>query len=144
MKVIEGDLTTLISGVIVHQINDSCIFKSGIALGIARRWPQVVEKCKTSTLPLSKLVLVMAEENIYIANIVGQDLQHGTYHWALCKGLEQLANVIDEVTPLPMYIPIGIGSNRGGGSRELILLMVETFLPNATLVEYVKDKQIKE
>lgn len=158
-KIIEGDITDVSEGLIVHSCNNTGVMGAGVALAIKKKWPIVYDHYKSNLDTHGKygdVVFSVAssskwtryEENeskthkdIVVANVMGQDLSGvGTRHWALLKGLETVAE-FNKSRKLQVYIPEFIGSALGGGCRELIQHMISVFLPDAILVRY-KTKEI--
>jgi O-acetyl-ADP-ribose deacetylase (regulator of RNase III) len=77
---INGDATQpTVEGikVIMHCCNDIGKWGKGFVLSISRRWKQPeLEFKKASPMKLGDFQLIKVEENIYVANLIGQ---HGIY-----------------------------------------------------------------
>lgn len=154
-KIIEGDITDVTEGLIVHSCNTNGIFGAGVALAIKKKWPVVYEDYKHNLDAHGRFGDVIFSvvssskwsdpfkgyKDLVVANIMGQDLSGvGTRHWALLKGLENVA-AYNKDRKLQVYIPEFIGSGLGGGDANLIQHMIRVFLPDAILVRY-KTKEI--
>ena len=144
------DITTVESGIIVHQVNCQGRMGSGVAKAIRAKFPSVFATysrhcAKFSTAESFRLLgtslLLQTQENpkISVCNIFGQ-LNTGTDerqtdYCALRDGLYSLQNGDLET---PIYIPHLIGCGQGGGDWNIVFKMIEHILGayNVTLCEF--------
>lgn len=130
IKYVEGDATKPLGDgrkVIVHCVNDIGIWGRGFVLALSKRWPSVEESYRDwhsdGGCVLGGMLLVEAETNIYVANVVGQKgiARAGNRipirYEALEFGLFKLAHDIDEDTTLHMP---RIGCGLAGGSWDKV------------------------
>lgn len=164
MLTIKKDITTIETGVIIHQTNCQNVMGSGIARAIYEKWPGVKEKyhrfCELqykmhpSLGPLSLLgefqeITVQANPEIIVINIFGQ-LNYGngaktgvryTDYGALKNAFSNInkrlvfGNYDHNGITLPFYIPKFLGAGLGGGDYKIIHELIHYYCPDAILVE---------
>lgn len=174
MKIIKGDITSIEVGMIIHQVNCQNAMGSGLARAICEKWPVVKQKYhafsdnyKRSYQKYADLILlggiqeitVQKEPEIVVINAFGQ-LEYG--HNGRYTDYAALKQCFTEINRrkfdgeyynedlgenLPIYIPTLIGAGLGKGDPEIIHRLIEYYLPDAILVDYVTEpikKEIKE
>lgn len=127
-------------GIIVQQVNAQGMMGSGIAKAIREKWPKVWDEYSFFIKPkqpdqgaghMGKVIMVHVAENLYIANIVGQqffgrDGKRYTSYDALDVGLKQVARKARELN-LPVHYPT-IGCGLGGGNWTIVSSIIEANL----------------
>ena len=137
MKIVCGDIFDVASrGIIGHQCNARYVMGAGIAKKIAEMYPNVLEAYLELRPVLGECQLVEAGEDLWIANLIGQaDIGRGlqTDYEALRKAMAILRSEAKDLN-LPVYLPYGIGCGLAGGNWSIVSGMIETELPEATVV----------
>lgn len=126
-RIVEGDITDITEGLIVHQTNVNGAMGAGVALAIKKKWPLVYDEYRLNLSTHGKFGDVIfsvvssskwsdpfnTHKDLVFANVMGQDLSGvGTRHWALLKGLEAVAQY-NKDRKLQVYIPEFIGAGQG-------------------------------
>lgn len=152
MKIINKDITTIESGIIVHQVNCQGVMGSGVAKAIRDKWSQVfglykeyiqhtkycyqtLKKYWNTVELLGSIQTVRINENIIIINLFGQDYygidgKRYTSYGAWEEALPTIKKYCNLET-LPVYFPYNIGCDRGGGDWRIISAMIEEYFPDA-------------
>lgn len=148
MKTIVGDITTIDRGVIVHQTNCMGIMGGGLAAQIRQKWPHVneayVHHCHIARNERWKLLgtvqFIPVSPYLTVANAFGQldTSSHAAHcatdYLALGECLRTIRKVYDGKL-LEVYFPYKIGCGLGGGDWDVVLQLLSTFCPAATLVQ---------
>lgn len=124
MKVIAGDILSITSGVICHQVNCRGAFGAGVSGVLGRRYP-AVETAYRAVVPSPALLgtyqFVPVTETLGVYNIFGQ-VDYGnarktghvyTDMRALTTALRTICDAHDTI-----YVPYGIGCGLAGGSWD--------------------------
>lgn len=148
MKIIEKDITTVETGIIVHQVNCQGVMGSGVAKALRDKWPQIYdsykEVCKYGSgfslrSLLGQIDVCKIKENLYVVNLFGQYeyrqnhqlSKRFTSYSAWEKALPKLRNYIDDNgLPGSVYFPYLAGCDRGGGDWRIISAMIEEYFPH--------------
>jgi hypothetical protein len=142
MKIIKKDLTTIERGILCNQTNCQSVMRSGVALALKRKFPNLeseyIDFSKRFSSPselLGQLQTVNVGEDLYVANLFGQNLygyngERYTSYGAWEKALPQLKEVADKLN-LPVYFPYLVGSDRGGGNFIILSEMIKEYFPKA-------------
>lgn len=148
MREIIQDITQVESGVIVHQVNCQGVMGSGLALQIARKWPEVYEGYKRvcgfeekSEDLLGRCYLKRVGDDLAVANLFAQD-RYGragkryTSYDALDVAFWRLSNdlkVVSSEFPSSeaVYVPYLLGSDRGGGDWSIVKAIIQVHFPEA-------------
>lgn len=134
---VRGDITTVTSGIIAHQVNARGVMGSGVAKQLKAKYLDMyldyAEAISTGELTLGMCQLVQVSRNLYIANLVGQadygkDGKQYTDYTALDSALAQLARMKGS---LPVHHPL-IGCGLGGGNWDMVSSLIEKNLGSAT------------
>lgn len=129
VKVIEGDLLTVDSGLIVHQVNCQGVMGAGVARALYSKYPEVKSeylafcKGKTPEELLGHIQLVRVSPKLTVANLFTQlDFGNGavtgiryTNEPLLVSKLVSLDDVFTS-TGTPVYAPYKIGSGLANGN----------------------------
>ena len=146
MNIIEKDILTVTKGVIAHQVNCKGVMGAGLAKKIADKWPMVKEEylelCSNPPSPqlfLGWQQLIKVETGLYVSSVFGQfgygrDRCHTNY-LALIKGLKKAKDNAGKMmaSPLPLYVPYGIGCGLAGGNWHVVRELIEQELPDAII-----------
>lgn len=134
------DITTVTSGIIIHQVNCKRTMGSGVALAIRRKWPKVYKAyIKYSEVKLGMVQVVKIKENLYVINLFGQegygrDRRYTDYS-ALQTCLKKVRDWKTKNHPnLKIYIPYKIGCGNAGGDWDIVSKIIEKVLPEAIIV----------
>lgn len=174
MKIIQSDITKIETGVIIQQVNCQNAMGAGVARAICEKWPVVKENyhkfCDLGSrmspnfrdlglLGEIQEITVQKDPEIIVINVFGQ-LSYGnaaktgkryTDYGALKTAFTEInRNLIrggysqKSGAALPFYIPKFFGAGLGGGDSEIIHRLIEYYLPDAILVDYVTEPIKKE
>lgn len=151
LKVIDGDITEVKSGYIIHQVNDKGVMGAGVALSIKNKFPKHFEDYKNtqriSGLILGEIVNTNINEDL---NVIGFISQSGlksifnrkpTNYDAFYNCLLQLKEIYDEDSDSEFYMPYLIACANGGGDWGIISNMIEEICPFVTLVNFNGKKK---
>jgi O-acetyl-ADP-ribose deacetylase (regulator of RNase III) len=144
MKIIKGDLLKVTKGIIAQQTNCKKVMGAGLALKIARKYPQVKQKYifdLNNGFGLGSVSLTeIIKHKLYCACLFGQD-DYGrndkcyTQYAYLSKALHNLYH-ISLALNLPVYLPYGLGSGLAGGDWDTIEQLIKEDCPNATILKH--------
>ena len=148
-----GNLLDSTADIIVHQVNASGGFGSGVAKAVKERFPRVAEQYyKAVERGLMKLGMCQivktnpnSENNRLVANLCGQerygyDGKRYTNYEGIYVALEKLAAYCKEHEIKSVAFPWRMSSDRGGANWMVICSMIEAvFADNDDMVfEYWK------
>ena len=143
---IEGDITRVPRGIILHQVNLAGSMSAGIALVIKNKWPIVYQRYMEwyPTASLGDVLFVQVDTDLYVVNLAGQ-LTYGSMRYrngipytdydAYRKGIPHVAEMAEK-TGLPVLIPDLIGAGLAGGDRSIIHGIIDGVLDNPCYVVY--------
>jgi O-acetyl-ADP-ribose deacetylase (regulator of RNase III) len=140
--IINQDLLEVPIGIIAHQCNSKGVMGAGLASQIKKKWYNVYSEYRSAYeitgLPLGSVLLVRANDNVYVANIIAQE-SYGrdrstvyTDYEALKQGLV-ICNKYSELLGIPLYVPYRIGCGLAGGDWELVIKIIRSVAPNAVI-----------
>lgn len=148
LKVINGDITEVTNGYIIHQVNDKGVMGAGVALAIRNKFPAHYDDYKTTQrivgLNLGDLINTNINNDL---NVIGFISQNGlksvfnrkpTNYDAFYNCLLQLKEIHAKDSESKFYMPFKIGCCNGGGDWETISKMIEEICPFVILVDYDK------
>lgn len=134
MKIIEKDITTVTSGVICQQVNCRKVMGAGLALQIAKKWPQVRQVYLRSHPVLGGILPVQVEPHLIVCNIYGQDgYGRGRKYTNYGALTEAFQHMFWEYADMDVYIPEGMGCGLAGGDWKIISYIIEQWLPDAII-----------
>jgi len=134
LKTIEGDITKIKEGIIVHFCNCEGYMSKGLAKTIKQVFPLAYDVYRSSPRELGTYTMAKVGPNLWVCNMITQDLKgKGTQYLAVMKALSTLANS-GESFGERIYFPKGVGCGLGRGNIEAIEAMIEFFVPDAILV----------
>ena len=155
MKTIKGDLLTVRSGVIVHQVNNCGLMNAGLAKAIRNAYPQHYEgyiKVYNSYLQkyggndyyynhkavkelLGAFISTQMKPNLWVVGIFAQHGLGRNGKFTDYKAFEDAVRALNKTFSTgQIYFPYGIGSGLAGGNIDTIHRIIETCVPNAILV----------
>lgn len=150
MKKIIGDITSLTSGLIIHQANAQGVMRSGVAKAIVEKWPQVyrdyLDFCDNVRHPQNRLgdvVFSQIKPELLIASAIaqlyyGKDGKKYTSYDALDSCLSHIAVVAYEGAIDDIHFPM-IGSGLGGGNWDVIQEIIKHRLKDFNLHLWVME-----
>lgn len=146
MKHVIGNIASVKSGVIIHQVNCQGVMGSGVAAVLRARYPVIWEKYKercdhntdvgnptAALLGYAQLVPVadgLQVCNLFSQNHYGRDGRRYTSYDALDTGLHHLATQLGPFVD-SLHHPL-IGAGLGGGSWSIIKAIIEHRLGHDT------------
>lgn len=145
MKIIEKDILTVESGIIVQQVNCQGKMNSGLAKAIRDKWPVVYEDYINSyntekSWPfdlLGHIKITGILKDLYVCNIFGQlnfgyDGKRYTDYCALNEAFKELFNRAGYYDR-QVYFPERFGCDRGGADWNIVGKMIDYYFPNAII-----------
>lgn len=145
ITIIEKDITTIESGIICHQTNCQGRMGSGVALSIAKKWPQALKEyskfCKM--FPFGKALgacqVIQLKDNpaLRICNIFGQN-NYGSpsKNETTYTDYRAVDNAFNSFTKykqyqlFDVYVPWMMGCFGGGGNWDIYKAIIEKYIPN--------------
>lgn len=137
-----GDITTVTSGIILHQVNCQNAMGSGVARALFLKWPLVktryheFNKNKQPEQLLGELDTFFVDKDIMVANSYSQ-LNFGYSNKRFTNEQLLINNIIKISQKYPdqtIYIPFKIGAGLGGGDWDTIYNGIKN-LDNVTIIE---------
>lgn len=141
-RIIEGDITDITEGLIVHFCNEEGFMSSGLAPQIKAKFPKAYRAYRESPRDLGSYTLVKVSEtsNLWVCNMVTQDLKgRGTQYWAAAKCLQDFG---DQQFSLQAYLPELVGCGYGKANPNIIQALIAELVPSAILVRYKRNNAI--
>lgn len=142
-----GDITTIKSGIILHQVNCQDAMGAGVARALFLKWPKVktqyhlFNKNKQPEQLLGELDIFFVDKNIMVANSYSQ-LNFGYSNKKFTDEQLLINNIINISQKYPnqtIYIPFKIGAGLGGGDWDTIYNGIKN-LDNVTIIELKEPK----
>jgi hypothetical protein len=152
MQEIDGNIITIVNrdgGILVHQVNCIPVARAGLAGSIASTWPTWRRDYMSRPPKLGAAWLHHAKSqdkmclaviaSIYGQQDIGRDKRQ-THYRALEIGLQTIAAATRDLRWLghTLYVPIGMSCKLAGGDWKIVRPMIEKYLPDAILVNYVR------
>lgn len=149
MEFINGNITDVTSGIICHQVNCQGVMGAGVALAIRKKWPVAYAEYKQAytngALILGNIIFAKIQADLYVVHICGQD-RYGhigiyTNYEALHKAIHSLSEMRRKVSKdigvvFPVYFPNGMGCRLAGGDWNVVIKIIEKYIPDAKIVNY--------
>jgi hypothetical protein len=151
MKVIEQDLLSVTSGIIVHQVNTAGVMGAGVALAIKERYPNVNERyaAYAENYPRDELMGIVQPvkvgDRLMVINLFGQHLgepagndpsgllRRMTSYDATADAWAKISKFRHDIDSqpggAPVYIPYLMGCGLGGGSWKVYSAIVDALCP---------------
>lgn len=153
----EGDITRVSSGIIVHGVNCQGMMGSGVAKAVQAKWPQVYDSyCShiggyldgrhTRSELLGRIDVVEIDPFLTIVNAFtqlnyGKDGKRYVSYDAVARCFEAIAFVAKEKDKW-IYIP-QIGAGLGGGNWSVISRIIDAACPDITVTCVLQDISLK-
>jgi len=146
MKIIEGDLLSVHTGVIAHQVNCRKVMGAGLALQIRQKYPIVYEEYLKKPAILGAIDVLPVTSTLRVANLYAQvDIKRAKAdrlpRVITPKPLTSLAALECCLTKLKracpneaIFLPWGIGCGLGGANWEDVEEIIQKTIPNAVLI----------
>lgn len=140
MKVIIGNLLNVAEGTIAHQTNCIGVAGAGVALGIARMYPDWKTSyravCHHYSIDylMGQIHLYEATPSLTIASLFAQRVPGRglmTNYDALAEALYSLH---ENAPPGLIYLPYGVGCGLAGGDWNIVQPLIQEHCPEAILV----------
>lgn len=144
MKIIEGNLLDQTPGVLCHQVNLRGVMGAGLALQVRQKWPSAhddyIRHCRYGCALGDVIFSAITGSSQVVAHCFGQVEMSRTkcvtaydaYPFMLQKIAEESRRLL-----MPVFIPHGIGCGIAGGNWERMRDILETNIPEATIVRFV-------
>jgi O-acetyl-ADP-ribose deacetylase (regulator of RNase III) len=143
MKKIKGDILSVTSGIICHQVNCMGVMGAGIALKIRNKYPKAYndyrEFYRKGKLVMGAVILSPVSESLYVAHLCGQ-YKYGTYgNYTDYDAVKECLNRVVEYSRAhqhQVFIPKGMGCKLAGGDWKIVSKLIKEVIPEAVIVEY--------
>ncbi len=139
-----GNLLDIKKGGICHQVNLKGVMGLGLAKQIKTKYPVVFSSYKLALeqnqLKLGDAQKIKVNDELWIFNLVNQD-NYGKTKGVCYTNYRAAANSFKAVslwqqeTGYSVYLPYGIGAGLGGGKWDMMLYLIEKYLPNAIIIK---------
>lgn len=150
-QIIEGDLTEITKGVILHQVNCQNSMGAGVALSLSKKYPIVkiaYRKSFENEDPLglygSLQLITIDPKELFVANSYSQFDCGNAYVDGNCyTNMDMLvsnimvASQIASDFDVPLYIPEYVGCGLAGGNWSELLPRIQD-IDNLIIVRYIK------
>jgi len=144
MKVIEGNILDIKSGMICHQVNCQGVMGAGLALQIKKKWPEAYQGYITAhhqkLLILGDIITVPVAEgpDIFVTHMCAQ-FRYGrgglyTDYVGLDTCLLKSARYASNCG-MTMYLPYGVGCGLAGGDWHRVSKSIDIYAPEAIIVK---------
>lgn len=144
IQIINADIFTIKSNLLVHQVNCRGVMGSGIAKVVREKYPQVynsyVKEVKSALLGSASLLgyaqIVKITDDFSICNLFGQncygrDGKRYTNYEALTIAFETINQNFSGQT---VTIPYGLGCSLGGGNWEIVFTIIKETLKDCNVL----------
>jgi len=136
IEIVNKDITTVTSGIIVHQVNCQNVMRSGVAIAISNKYPSVKKLFHDKSLwtPPERLLgytqFIKVGHRLVVCNLFGQ-LEYGydgvlyTSYEHVYLGLLKVRNYA-RTYKLDVNLPYNMGCDRGGAEWDVIYTYIRT------------------
>jgi O-acetyl-ADP-ribose deacetylase (regulator of RNase III) len=132
IKIQEGNALEQTKGLILHQANCIGRMGAGIALQIAKKWPDAEQEyiayCnENGPHGLGTVQFTQLTDDLWLGNLYGQVApgHRATVYEAYPKALRE---VVEEFDDSVIHIPYGIGCGLAGGDWDVLYPILEHYL----------------
>jgi O-acetyl-ADP-ribose deacetylase (regulator of RNase III) len=150
MKIIEGDILSVRSGIIVHQVNCRKVAGAGLALQIRNKYRGWYQDYLHHNPTLGDITIfdVSGRKIKMICNFFAQDGygrgEQQTSYTAFKLCLYRLKEYLSvNKLSAQVYFPEGIGCGLAGGDWKVVSAMIEEVFPDAVIVRYRKSNILR-
>lgn len=145
MKILNGDITEIKYGVLIHQGNNKGVMGAGVAKALKTKFPQHFKDYKASSLELGSLVCTRINPKLGVVAMISQD-GYGrakkkvyTNYDSFRECLNQIKDLHSKCENVEFYMPFNIGCGLANGDWNVISAMIEEVCPFITLIK-LEDK----
>jgi len=155
LKVIQASILDIKVGMIAHQVNCVGVMGKGLALMIAKKYPQVKDAYLSYPhWEPGDVQYVNISKDLVIANMAGQkyigEHKRQTDFDALVTCLRNVS-FYSKIKDIPLYLPYRLGSGLAGGATqeeraetwEIVQKIIIQNAPNAIICQINLDKREK-
>ena len=142
MKIVDGNILDVKSGIICHQVNSKGVMGAGLALAIKNKYPIVykeyMEVYNNGDLLVGRVLHTEVSDGLYVANLCAQGMYGYGGRFTDYEALEQCIESVRKFAidnELPIYFPFGIGCGLAGGDWDIVSGIIERIIPDATIVK---------
>lgn len=135
MRIINGNILDVESGIICHQVNCKKVAGAGLALQIRNRFPGWYQYYQNTLPVLGHTSLYQVNHKLTIASLYAQHTYGTEERHTQYGAFETCLQTIRSI-PSKIYIPVGIGCGLAGGNWDSVYSIIEYNLPSAILVKY--------
>lgn len=145
MKIIDKNILDVNSGVILHGCNAQFAMKSGVALQLRDKYPniydeyrQMCSKFKHDFERLGQYCKVWVDKDLFVINIISQlyygyDGQRYSDYSAINSAFKGIAHDFALSPKTQFYLPYRIFCDRGGADWNIVSKMIDYYLPSAII-----------
>jgi O-acetyl-ADP-ribose deacetylase (regulator of RNase III) len=137
LEILEKNILDVKEGVICHQVNCQRVMGSGLARQIRNKWPIVYEEYKKNyELRLGNCQVVQVTDDLFVANLAGQDRYGTDRSYTDYDALEVALIYVDEIASAlnkQLYIPYLMGCGLAGGDWKIVSEIIERVAPKAII-----------
>lgn len=142
---VRGDITCVVHGIVMHQVNCQGVMGAGLALQVRNKWPLVysdyLDAFRKKELKLGEVIYTHIDDGLTIASLCGQygygNVRNHVY--TDYGALRLCINKVEEwrkVLKVRTFIPLGMGCGLAGGDWRYVCELIEAEMPRAIIMEY--------
>lgn len=150
VKIVDGDLLSVTTGIIGQQVNCKGVMGGGVALQVKNKYYEVYKLYNDLCLStrsedlLGHVQLVSVNDELIIANIFGQDSfgfgKQQTDVEKLKEAFTELA-LICKIKKQTLALPYNIGCFRGGANWKEVFKIIEEVFKDVDVTLYRLDRK---
>lgn len=140
MKLVEQDILTVKSGIILHQVNLHGVMGGGIAYSIAQKWPHVCadyeQYCKSVENPFGNVLfsIVNGDADLYVGNCFSQMEKEINGTLTDYEAVRKCFSFVKcHASYMDIHIPYQYGCGIAGGDWKIVSKIISEVLPMATV-----------
>lgn len=137
---INGDITKVDKGIIVHQVNCKKVMGAGLAKALREKYPKHYEEYRLTKPKLGDIIITEIKNDLYI---IGMYAQNGYGRNSCYTEYQSFGECLDKVHEfgeqkhLQIYIPYGIGCGLANGDWNIIKDLINDKCAEAILIKRV-------
>ncbi len=142
---VKGNITSVIHGIIMHQVNCRGVMGAGLARQIRNRWPIVysdyLDAFRNKQLRLGEVIYTHIDDGLMVASLCAQD-DYGRVEGHVFTDYGSLRTCIHKteewrkVLKTRAFIPFGMGCGLAGGNWSYVKEIIREEMPKAIIMEY--------
>jgi len=136
IQTIKKDITSVMSGIICHQVNCKRKMGAGLALQIRRKWPQVYKDYMNARQQLGDVIYTEVTPGLWVASLFGQDTYGRSGRHTDYLALTQCFKDVASRSVPAVYVPFKMGCTLGGGNWTVVFGLLRETLPNAIICQF--------